>query len=111
MVAAAGRHGLKSTSLVFRTDPPILSEALFVEVDEDGEARSPEVFPRGDRTTYVCGYRSHEPLPVDPAQVAPGPGTAEALLALTRRFSPALADAESSRPRPATGRSRRTACR
>jgi glycine/D-amino acid oxidase-like deaminating enzyme len=87
-------HGLKSTSLVFRTDPPILSEALFVEVDEDGEARSPEVFPRGDGTTYVCGYRSHEPLPVDPAQVTPGPGTAEALLALTRRFSPALADAE-----------------
>ena len=88
-------YGLKSTSLVLRTDPPVVSEALFVEVEtDDGDTRSPEVFPRGDGTTYVCGYRSEEPLPVDPAQVTPGPGTGEGLRAITRRFSPALAEAE-----------------
>lgn len=88
-------YGLKSTSIVFRTDPPILDEALFVEVEgDDGEARSPEVFPRGDGTTYVCGYRGHEPLPVDPAEVAPAPETVAGLLAVTRRFSPALAGSE-----------------
>jgi glycine/D-amino acid oxidase-like deaminating enzyme len=88
-------YGLKGHSLVFRTAEPVSPHALFVEYEaEDGAAHSPEVFPRPDGTTYVCGLSSEAPVPVDPAAVAPDPGACERLRAMTRRFAPALADAE-----------------
>ena len=88
-------YGLKGHSLVFRTARPIAPHALFVEYEAaDGAVDSPEVFPRPDGTTYVCGLSSEAPLPRDPAAVAPDPGACERLRAMTGTFAPALAKAE-----------------
>jgi glycine/D-amino acid oxidase-like deaminating enzyme len=88
-------YGLKGHSLVFRTAEPVSAHALFVEYEgEDGAAASPEVFPRPDGTTYVCGLSSEAPVPRDPAAVAPDPGAPERLRAITARFAPALAAGE-----------------
>ncbi|HET6521613.1 MAG TPA: FAD-dependent oxidoreductase [Geminicoccaceae bacterium] len=88
-------YGLKGHSLVFRNDAPVPAHALFVEYEaEDGSVDAPEVFPRPDGTTYVCGLSSRAPLPVDPAAVAPDPGACERLRAMTASFAPALREAE-----------------
>ena len=63
-------YGLKGHSLIFKTSRPVSPHALFVECEaEDGAVDSPEVFPRPDGTTYVCGLSSAAPLPADPAAV------------------------------------------
>lgn len=88
-------YGLKGHSLIFRNPVPVSPHALFVECEAaDGSVDTPEVFPRPDGTTYVCGLSSEAPLPVDPAEVVPDPGAHERLRAMTRTFAPALADAE-----------------
>jgi glycine/D-amino acid oxidase-like deaminating enzyme len=85
--------GLKGNSLLFRA--PVSPHALFVELTgDDGTLHTPELFPRADGTTYLCGLSGEAPLPVDPAAVAPDEGAAETLQAMTRRFAPGLADAE-----------------
>jgi glycine/D-amino acid oxidase-like deaminating enzyme len=87
-------HGLKGNSVVFRTGDAISADALFVDlIAADGAAHAPEVFPRADGTTYVCGLSSRQVLPDDPADVAPDPGAQEALRAMTQVFAPALTDA------------------
>ena len=87
--------GLKGHSLVFDTGMALPSEALFLEYQEqDGAVLSPELFPRTDGTTYVCAISSEEPLPIDPAEVAPDPGAIEHLEAMCASISPALASAE-----------------
>lgn len=84
--------GLKGHSLVFETGATIPPEALFLEYAEPaGSMLSPEVFPRADGTTYVCGISSESPLPVDPALVVPDPGAIDRLKALCDRMSPVLA--------------------
>ncbi len=55
---------------------------------------SPEVFPRTDGTTYVCGISSESPVPLDPVDVAPDPGAIERLEAMCRAISPTLRDAK-----------------
>ena len=88
-------YGLKGHSLVFRYAPAPLPHALFVELEtETGALASPEVFPRTDGTTYVCGLSSEAPLPVDPAAVAPDEGGADRLRAMTAQFAPALGGAD-----------------
>jgi glycine/D-amino acid oxidase-like deaminating enzyme len=88
-------YGLKGHSLIFRSSRPVSPHALFVECEaEDGSVDTPEVFPRPDGTTYVCGLSSEAPLPVDPAAVAPDPGAHERLRAMTGTFAPVLAEAE-----------------
>lgn len=88
-------YGLKGHSLIFRTAQPVSAHALFVEYQAaDGATDSPEVFPRPDGTTYVCGLSSEAPVPLDPATVAPDPGAPERLRVMTARFAPALAEAE-----------------
>jgi glycine/D-amino acid oxidase-like deaminating enzyme len=88
-------YGLKGHSLIFRSREPVSPHALFVDYEgEDGSADSPEVFPRADGTTYVCGLSSTAPLPEDPAEVAPDPGACERLRTMTASFAPALAGAE-----------------
>ena len=57
-------------------------------------SHAPEVFPRPDGTTYVCGLSSEAPLPLDPADVATDAGAQAELKAMIRSFAPALADAE-----------------
>jgi len=87
--------GLKGHSLVFDTGAAVPGEAVFLEYRErNGAVHSPELFPRTDGTTYVCAISSEEPLPIDPAQVAPDPGAIERLEAMCASFSPTLASAE-----------------
>ena len=85
-------YGLKGHSLVFETGTALPPEALFLEYAEAaGSVLSPEVFPRADGTTYVCGISSESPIPVDPARVAPENGAIDRLKALCARISPVLA--------------------
>ena len=87
-------YGLKGHSLVLGTGLAVPAEALFLEYREPtGSMLSPEVFPRPDGTTYVCGINSQPPVPVDPGQVVPDEGAAERLLVLCARVSPVLANA------------------
>ncbi|MGE0226028.1 MAG: NAD(P)/FAD-dependent oxidoreductase [Acetobacteraceae bacterium] len=84
--------GLKGHSLVFQTGATIPPEALFLEYAEPGGAMlSPEVFPRADGTTYVCGISSQSDLPIDPGLVTPDDGAIDRLKALCDRMSPILA--------------------
>ena len=86
-------YGLKGNSVVFQSCSAISADALFVELTTaDGAAHTPEVFPRADGTTYVCGLSSQQTLPDDPADVVPDPGAQEALRDMTRAFAPGLAD-------------------
>ncbi len=88
-------YGLKGHSLVFRYAPEPVPHALFVELEaEGGTLASPEVMPRPDGTTYVCGLSSEQPLPVDPAAVVPDEGGCDRLRAMTAQFAPALGSAE-----------------
>jgi len=85
---------LKGHSLVFETGTTLPSEALFLEyADSTGATVSPEVFPRPDGTTYVCGISSESLPPVDPAFVAPDERAIDRLKALCDRMSPVLATA------------------
>ena len=83
--------GLKGHSILFDTGTTVPAEALFLEQRDAGGGSSPEVFPRGDGTTYVCGLSSQCPLPVDPAEVAPDPGAIEKLQKICTDLSPVLA--------------------
>jgi glycine/D-amino acid oxidase-like deaminating enzyme len=86
-------HGLKGHSLVFETGDALPAEAVFLEHRDGaggGEA-SPELYPRDDGTTYVCGLSSEAPLPDDPAAVAPDPGAWDRLQAISATLAPALA--------------------
>ena len=90
-----GVYGLKGHSFVFRYQPPDGPRALFVEYEAArGEVDAPEVFPRADGTTYVCGARGHDPLPVDPDDIAIEAEPAERLLRQIQRFAPDLAASE-----------------
>jgi glycine/D-amino acid oxidase-like deaminating enzyme len=86
--------GLKGHSLVFQTGGTIPPEALFLEyVEPGGSILSPEVFPRADGTTYVCGISSESSIPIDPGLVVPDDGAIDRLVALCGRISPILARA------------------
>jgi glycine/D-amino acid oxidase-like deaminating enzyme len=87
-----GVYGLKGHSVVFDTGSQVPADAMFLEFEEaSGEVQAPEVFPRSDGTTYICAISSQQPLPLDPADVAPDEGAIERLTAMCRRVSPVLA--------------------
>src|SRR4051794_39203895 len=87
--------GIKGHSLVFDTGPATPAEAIFLEYRESsGEVVGPELFPRRDGTTYVCGISSESALPIDPAEVTPDPGAIERLHAICADVSPVLASAK-----------------
>ena len=87
-------YGLKGHSLVFRFTPPD-PRALFVELETDaGDIETPEVMPRTDGTTYVCGLSGDAPLPVDPAHVTEEDGAPERLRQMTTAFAPELSSSE-----------------
>lgn len=87
-------YGLKGHSLVFETGTALPAEALFLEyAEEAGSMLTPEVFPRADGTTYVCGVNSQPALPVDHGAVVADAGALERLRAFCARLSPALARA------------------
>ena len=84
-------YGLKGHSFVLQSIDAIPAEALFVEYEAaDGETFSPEIVPRADGTTYVCGVSSQAPLPEDPADVTADAGAHARLLAMTARVAPVL---------------------
>lgn len=84
-------YGLKGHSFVLQSAEAIPAQALFVEYEAaDGETYSPEIVPRADGTTYVCGVSSQSPLPIDPAEVTADAGAHERLLAMTARIAPTL---------------------
>ena len=86
--------GLKGHSLVFDTGERIPAQAAFLEYQEAGGAvLTPELFPRSDGTTYVCGISGEDAVPIDPARVAPDPGAIYRLEAMCRSLSPVLAAA------------------
>ena len=83
--------GYKGHSLVFETGATIPAEALFLEYREaSGELLTPELFPRDGGTTWVCAISTLEPVPIDPADVAPDAGAHARIEALCRNISPAL---------------------
>ncbi len=87
-------YGLKGHSVILRNPSPISPHALFVECEaEEGSVDTPEVFPRPDGTTYVCGLSGEEPLPPDPAAITSDAGAQERLKTMIRTFAPVLADA------------------
>jgi glycine/D-amino acid oxidase-like deaminating enzyme len=87
-------YGLKGNSVVLDTGDRVGPQAQFVELRLAGGAtHAPEVFPRPDGTTYVCGLSSEQELPEDPAEVAPDTGAPEALAEMIRVFAPNLVDA------------------
>jgi glycine/D-amino acid oxidase-like deaminating enzyme len=90
-IALPAVYGLQSPSLVYDTGNDIPAQALFLEApDEDGEAVSIEMFPRGDGTTHITAFSDQRPLPIDPAAVTPDPRAIDRLQALAMRISPAL---------------------
>ena len=83
--------GLKGHSLVFETGTRVPAEAVFLEYQEkSGTVLTPELFPRDDGTTYVCGISSEEALPVDPARITPDPVAIARLEAMCAGLSPVL---------------------
>ena len=90
-----GVSGLKGHSFVFRYQPPDGPRALFVEYEaKRGEVDSPEVFPRNDGTTYVCGVRGDDPLPINPDHIVVEAEPAERLFRQIQRIAPDLAASE-----------------
>jgi glycine/D-amino acid oxidase-like deaminating enzyme len=88
--------GLKGHSLVFDTGAQIPAEAAFLEYREPGSGAvlTPELFPRSDGTTYVCGISGEEALPIDPVRVVPDGGALYRLEAMCRAISPVLGAAK-----------------
>lgn len=88
-------YGLLGYSLILEPDAPIPPQTLFAEFEsEDGATYSPEIVPRPDGTTYVCGMSAETPLPVDPQHVAPDSEACRNLLAITAQISPILGAAK-----------------
>ena len=86
--------GLKGHSLIFDTGDRVPGEAAFLEYREQGGAvLTPELFPRSDGTTYVCGISGEDRVPLDPARVTPDNGAIYRLEAMCRALSPVLASA------------------
>src|ERR1700722_11040987 len=87
--------GLKGHSLVFDTGAQIPAEAAFLEYREPGTGAvlTPELFPRTDGTTYVCGISGEDAVPIDPARVTPDNGAIYRLQAMCRALCPVLAAA------------------
>ena len=89
-----GVFGLKGHSLIFRFNPDD-PKALFVKLEyKTGNISTPEVMPRMDGSTYVCGLSGDAPLPIDPTNVGVEEGGPEKLLEMIKLFSPDLGKAE-----------------
>jgi glycine/D-amino acid oxidase-like deaminating enzyme len=82
--------GMRSPSLVYDTGTEVPA-ALFLDYrDDDGNANTIEVFPRGDGSTHVTAFSSQTPLPVDPVAVKAQPEEIARLEAICHRLSPAF---------------------
>ena len=86
-------HGLKGYSVTLAgADVP--AHALFVDYrTADGRALEPEIFPRPDGETYVCGMADPAPLPESAEGVEVNNASCEVLARAAGRVSTALAAA------------------
>jgi glycine/D-amino acid oxidase-like deaminating enzyme len=85
--------GSKGHSLIFDYAPS--PESLFVELETDeGRMTTPEINPRPDGTTYICGLPGREALPLNPADVKPEPGASDTLRQMAAHVSPHLGAAK-----------------
>jgi glycine/D-amino acid oxidase-like deaminating enzyme len=83
--------GLKGHSLVFETGSSVPPEALFLEyLERGGELITPEVFPRSNGTTYVCGISTESIVPKNPSDVVADAGALERLETFCGELSPVL---------------------
>jgi len=81
--------GQQSPSLVYDTGADVPPDALFLEYQgNSGGAVSVEVFPRADGSTHVTAFSSQDPLPIDPAEIAPERNAIERLQMICERLSP-----------------------
>jgi len=87
-------HGLKGYSVTLAgADVP--AHALFVDYrTADGRALEPEIFPRPDGETYVCGMADPAPLPESAEGVEVNDASCEVLARAAGRVSTALAAAK-----------------
>src|SRR5436190_469612 len=87
-------HGLKGYSVTLAgADVP--AHALFVDYrTADGRALEPEIFPRPDGETYVCGMADPAPLPESAEGVEVNNASCEVLARAAGRVSTALAAAK-----------------
>ena len=83
--------GLKGHSLIYETGRAIPAQALFLEHRVASGASAPEIFPRADGTTYICGISSESAVPDEPAEVTADPGALERLQAIAEDVSPLFA--------------------
>src|SRR5262249_56595021 len=106
LTAVLGRKGYS----VPHTGADVPAHALFVDYrTADGRALEPEIFPRPDGETYVCGMADPAPLPESAEGVEVNDASCEVLARAAGRVSTALAAAEITgrqacyRPGPADG--------
>lgn len=81
-------YGQRSPSVVYDAGPDVPADALFLEVEGNGNPVSIEVFPRADGSTHITAFSDIAPLPVDPAAVAADPDAIARLEAISERLSP-----------------------
>src|SRR5437899_829584 len=87
-------HGLKGYSVTL-TGADVPAHALFVDYrTADGRALEPEIFPRPDGGTYVCGMADPAPLPESAEGVEVNDASCEVLARAAGRVSTALAAAK-----------------
>lgn len=93
-VPLAPVYGLKGHSIIYRPDRALPAEAVFAEMEADGDVHTPEIVARADGTVYVCGLAGRGGLPLDPARVLPEADGSELLHEMSARLVPHLATAQ-----------------
>ncbi|KAL7418818.1 hypothetical protein Q5752_006502 [Cryptotrichosporon argae] len=86
--------GHRAHSVVIKTKDEMSAHCLFTDITEaDGSSGEPEVYPRPDGTTYICGSDDTSPLPATAADVCADPAAIARLhrqaAALSPVFTPA----------------------
>jgi len=81
-------YGQRSPSIVYDLGADVPADALFLDIEEDGNAVSIEVFPRADGSTHITALSDIAPLPLDPATVTPDTEAIARLQIMCERLSP-----------------------
>ncbi|MCP3387679.1 FAD-binding oxidoreductase [Bradyrhizobium sp. CCGB12] len=87
-------YGQRSPSIVYDTGTDVPADALFLELEDGGNAISIEVFPRADGSTHITALSDIAPLPLDPAAVTPDQDAIARLQAMSERLSPLFTPAK-----------------
>ncbi len=71
----------------------VSADAVFLTY-KDRKQKEPEIYPRPDGTVYLCGEGDDEPLPEDPATIAPREGACEKILEIAANVSSEMEEVE-----------------